>query len=306
MPAVSWLDQCTYALWVLEWQRFHEVTGEDKPFARELSHDLGEGGLKLRVFLDQESLKPGMAVNSKVHTPAVMAHQLSTLLKKSLDLCSDGPLYLQAMLNTVGNSAVGLLLLNGTSLDERWPMRELRHIMLHQNSLPVLYNISYDSFAGQLKQQGEADAEVLQQLERITMVQHYSPEEPAQFRQSICFAVLRRLATVCCPALTNPSASDVFYVLRIRDAVQCICSDDTFTQLRVKDKREAKEWLQSLNVQIKHMEEVGLPPDKSAAAVRSLCAPLPSWGHVLCQIHEGKHPVLLVAGTSPGTRHGPQ
>ena len=41
------------------------MTGEDKPFARDLYHDLSsEGGLKLRVFLDQESLKPGMAADN--------------------------------------------------------------------------------------------------------------------------------------------------------------------------------------------------------------------------------------------------
>ena len=150
-------------------------------------------------------------------------------------------------------------------------MRELRRIMEQQKSLPVLYNTTYDDFAKLLKEQGEADAEMLQQLRRTTMVQHLSPGEPVLFRQNVCFAVLRRLATVCCP-LVGRTPGDVFFVERVRDAVKHICSDDYFMELRVKDKREAKEWLQSLNVQLKRIEEVGGLPACFQCSLASQCA----------------------------------
>ena len=112
-------------------------------------------------------------------------------------------------------------------------MRELRRIMEQQKSLPVLYNTTYDDFAKLLKEQGEADAEMLQQLRRTTMVQHLNPGEPVLFRQNVCFAVLRRLATVCCPKLMGGGTpGDVFFVMRVRNAVKHVCSDEHFTELR--------------------------------------------------------------------------
>ena len=162
----------------------------------------------------------------------------------------------QLMLNSVEDSAVGLLLLNGNFLGKEWPMKELRRIMQQEKSLPVLYNISYDDFAQLLKEQGEADADMLRQLKRTTMVQHTTPREPVLFRQNVCFAVLGRLATVCCPELTDPSASDVMFVMRVRDAVKHVCSDGYYEELRGSQKTEAKGWLEKLNVQICQMEKV--------------------------------------------------
>ena len=167
---------------------------------------------------------------------------------------------MQAMLSGIDMSAVGLLLLNRNFLGTEGPMRELTRILQQRKGLPVLYNTSHKVFAAEMLQElGQIAADMLRQLEPINIVQHTTQEEPVDFRQNICFAVLRRLATVCCPGLSGGSAADLLFLMRCRDALDHICSEDAYTELRAKYKEQAREWLEELNVQCRRMGEVGGP-----------------------------------------------
>ena len=48
-----------------------DLTGEDRPFASEVCHDLGKGGLQLKVYQDLDSCQPGL-VGATVHIGRAM------------------------------------------------------------------------------------------------------------------------------------------------------------------------------------------------------------------------------------------
>lgn len=91
------------------------------------------------------------------------------------------------------------------------------------------------------------------------------------FRQTVCYGILRHLATVCCREFSSPSNRDVMFIMRVRSAVEHVSSEKQYQELRGREKQQAKSWLEELNVQLTRIEQVNGKSHTMLVALHGMC-----------------------------------
>lgn len=166
----------------------------------------------------------------------------------------------QVMLEAVAQARIGVVVLDEYYLGKKWPMDELRIIMMQRTCLPVLLGLSYEEFEKEVERQKEQpafspeDSAMLDVLRSISMVT--AAVDRYKLLQHAAFAVVQLLVMKDCHQLRS-SAADLALLLRVQAAAQNIIKKGKFSALSKADADSAQDWALELGYQCKKLEMVG-------------------------------------------------